>query len=94
MKQEKSIQDELKEIKALINQNNDIPMSLNEAFVYLKISKAYLYKLVCLKQISYFKPNGKLLYFSKSDLNNWIFRNRNRSKAELEQEATEYLSKS
>jgi len=94
MKSQTKVETQLTEIKALINQSNDIPMSLNEAYKYLKISKAYLYKICFLKQISYFKPNGKLLYFSKSDLDKWIFRNRHNSKSDIEAEAETYLSQS
>jgi excisionase family DNA binding protein len=93
MKQQTNIETELKEIKQLLTVQTDEPMPLSEAYKYLGIKKSYLYKLIFLKQISFYKPNGKLIFFKKNDLNNWLFRGRHKSKAEIETEAGAYLNK-
>lgn len=51
-------------------------LTLEEAAMYLGITKNYLYQLVHRKAISYYKPNGKMLYFDKSDLNKFMRRNK------------------
>jgi excisionase family DNA binding protein len=66
---------------------NEKPLNLFEAAEYLNISRSYLYKLTGSKQITHFKPHGKKIYFQKSDLNKWLFRNKRGS--EIEQKATE-----
>ena len=81
------IQTELTEIKQLLSTQADKPLNFDEAAKYLNITKSYLYKLCCWKQISYFKPGGKKNFFKKSDLDNWLFRNKVKSNSQLEEEA-------
>lgn len=51
-------------------------LTIPEAAQYLNISQSYLYKLTSLAAIPHFKPGGKKVFFDKSDLDNWIRRNR------------------
>jgi excisionase family DNA binding protein len=51
-------------------------LNVKEAAEFLDYSKSYLYKLTQLKIIPHYKPNGKKLYFKRSDLGNWITRNK------------------
>lgn len=51
-------------------------LSLKEACRYMNVSESMLYKLTAGAQIPYFKPNGKLLYFRRDDLNAWMSRGR------------------
>jgi len=53
----------------------DRPLSLKAAAVYLDVSRSTLYKMVHQKKISYYKPNGKMLYFSLKDLKDFAFSN-------------------
>jgi len=57
---------------------NDLtgPMNLDKAAEYLSISKGTLYNLVNKRKISFHKPNGKLLYFRREDLDAFAFRDR------------------
>lgn len=56
--------------------NMERPYSLSRAAEYLGISKSFLYKLTYSNQITHCKPNGKLIYFEKSDLDKWAFSNK------------------
>lgn len=47
-------------------------LGLSEAAEYLNVSKSYLYKMTSKKELPHFKPNGKKIFFSVSDLNSWI----------------------
>lgn len=58
-------------------------LTLNEASLFLGISKSQLYKLTSLKLIRHYKPHGKLIYFDRSDLIKWIKSCEINSKAEL-----------
>ena len=59
----------------------------HEAAAFLGISMSYLYKLTHYKSISYFKPCGGLLFFSRSDLESWASRNRIATNDELSERA-------
>ena len=69
----------LDEIERLLKEHTlstkDI-FNLNEAALFLDISRSHLYKLTSQKQIPHFCPQGKKLYFRRDDLQNWLQRNR------------------
>jgi excisionase family DNA binding protein len=65
------------------NENIDM-LTFPEACLYLKISKSYLYKATSERKIPFFKPTGgKLIYFKRTDLNNWLLQNRVASRSEI-----------
>ena len=74
------------------NHDNEI-FNFSEACKYLDYSKSYLYKLTHSRQIPHYKPNGKKLYFKKTDLEEWLLRNRVKTDVELQQQAEEILNK-
>ncbi len=71
-----------------INKNNKIEEKLDEILLklqdmenvltfadackYLCVSRSTLYKLTSNKEIDHYKPNGKIIYFTKAQLNKWI----------------------
>ncbi len=73
-------------IEQLLNKEEK-PLSLHEASIYLNVSTSCLYKLTYKNLITHFKPNGKKIYFKKSDLDKYIFQNRKSYQSELEQKA-------
>lgn len=78
---------ELLEIRRLLTGYESKLYTVAEAAKYLGISKGYLYKLTSRNEIVFHKPNGKLLYFLKSDLDSWALRNRSKTREELERNA-------
>ena len=68
-------------------------LTLSEAAAYLNLSKSYLYKMTMKKEIPYFKPMGKVCYFNKSDLDNWLHQNRISTDEELQQQADSFCMK-
>ncbi len=87
-----SILEKLSQIQNQLSENTDKPLPFQEASEYLNISKSYLYKLTHSRQIEHYKPNGKKLYFKKSDLEAWLLRNRVKTADEIEQEAIDYAT--
>ena len=59
-------------------------LSFREATIYMDISSSYLYKLTSSNEISFSKPKGKLIYFEKTDLDNWMTSNKLHSINNLE----------
>jgi excisionase family DNA binding protein len=51
-------------------------MTSTEAAAYLRISLGYLYRLSFLKKIPVYKPTNGKLFFKKTDLDAFLFRNR------------------
>ncbi len=66
-------------------------LNLEEAASFLGIAKSTLYKMTHENQIPFYKPAGKLIYFEKSVLLEWIRSNRITSEAELQEEARKKL---
>jgi len=50
-------------------------LSFDEASDFLNLSKSYLYRLTSSGQIPHYKPQGKMLYFEKSELESWLRQN-------------------
>ena len=51
--------------------------TLEEAAVYLKVSKATLYSYTSKRKITHFKVFNRKIYFKKEDLDNFIFNENN-----------------
>lgn len=66
-----------------IQRDNQQYLALDDAAQYLCISKSTLYKHTAEGNIPFFKPNGKLILFSKSDLDDWISKRKIYSNNEL-----------
>jgi excisionase family DNA binding protein len=66
-------------------------LSFDEASLFLNLSKSYLYKLTSTGQIPHYKPKGKMLYFEKAELENWLRQNPVKTVRQIEQEAAELL---
>ena len=62
-------------------------LTFDEASDYTGISRSYLYKLTASGRIPHSKPNGKMLFFEKSKLVEWLLQNNRKSKKEIEAEA-------
>lgn len=66
-------------------------LTIADAALLTGLSKSHLYKLTCTHQIPHYKPNGKLLYFDRKDLENWMKQGKINTTLESEQQAAAYL---
>ena len=85
------------EIKEIANEvvNNTIfctkeVLTSDEAAAYMGISKSYLYKLTMKQLIPHYKPMGKMCYFNRVELENWLQSNRVATADEISQQAQTY----
>ena len=69
-------------------------LTSRETARYLGISQSYLYKLTMRQQIPHYKPMGKMCYFNRHELEEWLQSNRIGTTAEAAQQAQEYCMKS
>lgn len=68
-------------------------LSFQEAVAYLDVSKSFLYKMTSSNSITFFKPSGKLIYFRKADLDQWVLRNEISNLDNLEENINTYILK-
>lgn len=73
---------------ALIGAKN--VLTLTEAAYYLGISEDRVYHLVCSKDIPCYKKHRRAIYFKKTELEEWMLQNRQKSNEEIEAEAIRY----
>ncbi len=65
-------------------------LTLDEACDYTGISKSYLYKLTASGIIPHSKPNGKMLFFEKRKLVEWLLQNKRKSQEDILSKAVSY----
>lgn len=65
------INERLKSIDETLYTTKDI-LNMKEVCQNLDISQSLLYKLTCSGEIPHFKPRGKMIFFEKKELIEWI----------------------
>ncbi|WP_314311641.1 helix-turn-helix domain-containing protein [Hoylesella saccharolytica] len=89
--------EDLKQVADLITANlifcTKEVLTSNEAARYLGISKSYLYKLTMRQQIPHYKPMGKMCYFNRGELEQWLQSNRVSMATEIADRAMAYCQK-
>jgi excisionase family DNA binding protein len=60
-------------LEDLLKKKDDKPLTFKEACAYLGYAPSYLYKLTYRKVIPHYKPTGKMIFFSKNELDQWIY---------------------
>ena len=69
-----------------INQEAKTILTLEEVAKYTNYSKSYIYKLTSRREIPCYKPNGKQLYFKRTEIEEWLLSNRKMTNKEIESE--------
>lgn len=85
-----SVNTRLLEIEKLLQQQILLDkniLNMEEACVFLGITRNHLYKLTSARKIPHSKPGGKKLFFKKNDLYNWAMGNQVCTQAEIDKEA-------
>ena len=89
--------EELKQVADLITANTIFctkeVLTSDEAAKYMGVSKSYLYKLTMRQQIPHYKPMGKMCYFNRAELEQWLQSNRVSTSTEISQQAAAYCMK-
>lgn len=96
MSNENLILEKLTEIVNKLDEQNLLKktvLNFNEACTYLDVKPSHLYKLTSLRQVPHFCPQGKKLYFKREELDQWLQRNRQSTKAEIAVQVEEELAK-
>lgn len=78
-----NIEERLDRIERILTHKKKI-LTFEEACEYMGVSRSFLYKLTSRRQIPHSKPNGKMIFFEKSELNKWLLQNRRTSEVKLD----------
>ncbi|MCD8032496.1 MAG: helix-turn-helix domain-containing protein [Bacteroides sp.] len=87
---EKSIEMRVSELEKMIFLTKSV-LSFEEASKFLNLSKSYLYKLTSSNLIPHYKPQGKMLYFEKAELEAFLRQNPVKTQAQISEEAQRYI---
>lgn len=68
-------------------------LTSDEVARYMGISKSYLYKLTMRREIPHYKPTGKVCYFNRREIEEWLQSNRVATNTELDQRAQAHILK-
>ncbi len=71
--------------------SNKQTLNIDEAAAFTGLAVSYLYKLTSTQEIPHYKPRGKMLYFDRSELENWLRQGKVNSHAEIERKATAHI---
>ena len=86
---DKTLEMRVEELEQMLFLTKNV-LSFDEASKFLNLSKSYLYKLTSGNLIPHYKPQGKMLYFEKADLEAWLRQNPIKTQMQIEQEAQRY----
>ena len=89
--------EDLKQVADLVTANTIFctkeVLTSDEVAKYMGISKSYLYKLTMTQQIPHYKPMGKMCYFNRLELEQWLQTNRVETVAGIHQQAQAFCMK-
>jgi excisionase family DNA binding protein len=86
----KSIEERVSELEQMVFMAKKV-FSFDEASRFLNLSKSYLYKLTSGNLIPHYKPQGKMLYFEKEQLEEWLLQNPIKTQVQITREAQQYV---
>ena len=58
-------------------------LSLKEVAEYCDLSSDYLYQLTSKNLIPYYKPRGKKMYFKRTEIDEWLLKNKFNDSSDL-----------
>lgn len=91
-KQVAELQGRVQSLEQLLHQGKDV-LTLEEAAKFMGIARSSLYKMTHEQTIPFYKPNGKMIFFEKSDLLAWVRKNRVSSETEISEEAERIIQR-
>lgn len=86
----KTIKQVLHEILENLKQKDKSIYTFQEGCNYCGISTSFMYKQTSKGNIRFYKPEWKIIYFKKEDLDNWMLRNPQSTNEEQQEIANNY----
>ena len=86
-----SIDEKLSRIEKLVLLQSKEVLNVAEVGILLNLSSSRIYHLVSAREIPHYKK-GKLVFFKKTEIEEWLLQDRIPTNQELEDKATTYVS--
>ena len=67
-------------------------LTFDDIVLLTGLSKSYLYKLTMKGDIPHYKPNGKVIYFDRAEVEDWMKQNRIATNKEIDHQANSYIA--
>lgn len=67
-------------------------LTFEDAVLLTGISRSHLYNLTHRKEIPYYRPRGKQIYFNRAEVEAWMMQNRVNKRTEAESAAAAYCT--
>lgn len=83
----KELKEQLNRLEQLVIAGTKEVLSLDECAAFTGYSKNHLYRLTSQRAIPFYKPMGGTIYFKKSEIEDWLLRNRQATDAEINSKA-------
>ena len=90
--QVEELKERMKAMENILDNGKEI-LTVEEAAKFMGIARSSLYKMTHEQTIPFYKPNGKMIFFEKSDLLAWVRKNRVSSEAEISEEAERIIQR-
>lgn len=89
-----SILEKLNRIERLIVNSTKEILNVEDLINYTGYKRSYIYKLVHNNILPFSKPNGKTLFFEKTEIDAWLLQNKSKSISQIESQANDYVNTS
>jgi excisionase family DNA binding protein len=66
-------------------------LTVEDVALLTGMSKSWIYQLTSSHQIPYHKPNNRLIYFDRKEIEEWMLQNRIGTTKEADEAANEYM---
>lgn len=66
-------------------------LTIDDVCLLTGLSKPHIYRLTCTHTLPYYRPNGKLIYFDRKEIENYMRSNRVDCVSDAESMASKYI---
>ena len=74
-RQIEELQKRMDAVEDILDNTKEV-LSVEEAARFMDIARSSLYKMTSDRSIPFYRPNGKMIYFEKADILEWIRKSR------------------
>ena len=91
-KQIANLQKRVETLEDILEAGKEV-LTVEEAAKFMGMARSSLYKMTSDQTIPFYRPNGKMIFFEKTDLLSWIRKNRVSSREEIHEEARLHMQR-
>lgn len=82
----------LDQIQKIVTLGSKSVLNVDDVSILTGLSKSRIYHLTSGREIPYYKPDGRGIYFRKSEIEDWLLQNRQQTNSEILADAQTFLS--